>query len=346
MTINAVSSGYLATAMLPVIAQADTQLGQLEVESGTGQYADLGAHLGVSSGYELSLRGTSDWLQSLTTANSLTAGRLSTTTDALNSIVSAARSTLSTLVAWQPGAAGADLTATGDNSMQSLIGFANSSYDNQYVFGGINSSVAPMSPYSSSAANQTALLSAFQTQFGFAPTAPQAQTLTATQITGFLNGAFASEFNGANWTTNWSSASSTDETTQISPGQTIETSTNLNSGGFQKLAQGYAMISLFGGSELSQSAQQAVVTSATTLVNQGLSQLTTTGANIGQMQAQVKQADDDMSTQMNLLGSQIGGLDNIDPAKVATQLSSLTTQLEVAYQVTAQLQKLSLAQYL
>jgi len=346
MTINAVSSSYLGAAMLPVIAQVDTQLGQLEVESGTGQYADLGAHLGGSSGYELSLRGTSDLLQSLTTANSLTAGKLSTTSDALTSIVSAARSTLSTLVAWQPGAAGSDLTSTGGSSMQGLIGFANSAYDNQYVFGGINSSVAPMAAYSSSTANQTALVSAFQTQFGFPPTDPQAQNLTSTQITGFLNGAFASQFSGSNWTTNWSSASSTDETTQISPGQTVETSTNLNSGGFQPLAQAYAMISLFGGSELSQTAQQAVVTSATTLVNQGLSQLTATGSNIGQMQSQVKQADDDMSTQTTLLGSQIGGLDNIDPAKVATQLSFLTTQLETAYQVTAQLQKLSLAQYL
>jgi flagellar hook-associated protein 3 FlgL len=64
------------------------------------------------------------------------------------------------------------------------------------------------------------------------------------------------------------------------------------------------------------------------------------------MQTQVKQADDDMSTQITLMGSQLGGLDNIDAAKVATQLDSLTTQLETAYQVTAQLQKLSLAQYL
>ncbi len=34
------------------------------------------------------------------------------------------------------------------------------------------------------------------------------------------------------------------------------------------------------------------------------------------------------------------------PSQVATQLNTLTTQIETAYQITAQLQKLSLAQYL
>ncbi len=98
--------------------------------------------------------------------------------------------------------------------------------------------------------------------------------------------------------------------------------------------------------ELNDSAKQAVVSSATTLIGQGLDQLTTIGATVGSLQAQVTQADDEMSTQMTLMNKQIGTLDNVDVAKVATELSSLTTQLETAYQATAQLQKLSLAQYL
>ena len=49
---------------------------------------------------------------------------------------------------------------------------------------------------------------------------------------------------------------------------------------------------------------------------------------------------------MTLIKTQIGTLDNVDPNQVATQLNTLTTQLETAYQITAQLQKLSLAQYL
>jgi flagellar hook-associated protein 3 FlgL len=53
-----------------------------------------------------------------------------------------------------------------------------------------------------------------------------------------------------------------------------------------------------------------------------------------------------MAAQMTILQTQIGSLDNVDPAAVATQLSALQTQLETAYQLTAQIQKLSLAQYI
>jgi flagellar hook-associated protein 3 FlgL len=53
-----------------------------------------------------------------------------------------------------------------------------------------------------------------------------------------------------------------------------------------------------------------------------------------------------MSTQLTILQTQIGNLDNVNYSAVAVQLSSLSTQLQTAYQLTAQLQKMNLAQYL
>jgi flagellar hook-associated protein 3 FlgL len=347
MTITAVSTNYLGTALLPAVAQADTQLSQLEVESTTGQYANLGLQLGESSGYELSLRNTDDLLQTLTTSNAIASGRLSTASDALSTITSSAQTALASVIAWTPDSTtGTDLAATGDEALQSLVTMANSSYDDQYVFAGINTGSAPMATYSSGSASQTALVDAFETQFGFLPTDAAAQNVSAADMTNFLSGAFATQFSGSNWTSNWSSASSTDEATQISPGQTAETSASLNSGGFQQLSEAFSMLSLFGGGELSSSATQVVVNTATTLINQGLTAITNIGSNVGQAQAQVTQANDEMSTQMNLMKTQIGNLDNVDASTVATELNTLSTQLETAYQVTAQLQKLSLAQYL
>jgi flagellar hook-associated protein 3 FlgL len=347
MTITSVSTLSLGNAMLPSIARVDAQLTQLETESTTGQYADLGLQLGQSSGYELSLRNSDDLLQSITTANALVAGSLSTASDALTSIVSSARSTLSTLLSWTPGSSsGADLSTTADDAMQSLVALSNSSYDDQYVFGGINTASAPMASFTSGSTGETALTSAFETQFGFAPTAAGASSITSAQMTSFLDGAFDDQFTGSNWTTNFSSASSVNTTAEVAPGQTIQTSTNLNSGGFQSLTQAYAMLSMFGDSSLSDTTKQSVVTAASNLINQGLSKLTATGADVGTMQTQVTQADDEMSTQMTLLNKQLGTLDNVNSEEIATQLNSLTTQLEMAYQVTAKLQSLSLAQYL
>ena len=106
------------------------------------------------------------------------------------------------------------------------------------------------------------------------------------------------------------------------------------------------MLSEFGGSDLSQSAQQVLVTTATSLITQGVSSMTTTEAEVGASLSQITQANATMSSQMTILQTQIGNLDDVDANSVATQLNTLTTQIETAYQITAQLQKLSLAQYL
>jgi flagellar hook-associated protein 3 FlgL len=53
-----------------------------------------------------------------------------------------------------------------------------------------------------------------------------------------------------------------------------------------------------------------------------------------------------MSLQINILTSQDGSLENVDPYATATRVNNLTTQIETAYQLTAQLQNLSLAKLL
>ena len=59
--------------------------------------------------------------------------------------------------------------------MQSLIADTNATSNGQYVFGGENSGVAPMADYFSSAtsAAKSAIDTAFQSTFDFAPTSAQ-----------------------------------------------------------------------------------------------------------------------------------------------------------------------------
>ena len=229
-----------------------------------------------------------------------------------------------------------------------MISDANTNSAGQYVFAGVNSSQAPLANYfaSPSSSAKTAIDQAFESAFGCAPTDPAASAITASQLDGFLSGPFASLFSGAAWTSNWSSASSTNVTSSIAPGRGVETSTNTNTGGFQQLAQGYAMLSEFAGGDLSASAQQELAATALGAINNGVSAITATQANLGAVQSQIKQANDEMNSQMTILQTQIGNLDDVNASAVATQLNTLTTQIETAYQLTAQLQKLSLAQYI
>ena len=345
-----VSTYSLGAAMLSSMAQAQNQLSVLTVESSSGQYADLGVQLGDQSGYELSLRSQVDQMQALTAANNVTVTNLTTTQAALDSMRTTAQSAVTTLTSLTAGSTSAATTlqSTGTNALQSLIADANTTSNDQYVFGGDNTGVAPIADYFSSttSAAKSDIDSAFQSAFGFAPTSASASTISASDMQTFLSGAFADLFSGASWTTDWSSASNANVTTQIAPGESATTSTNANQPGFQQLAEGYAMLAEFGGASLSAATQQTVITAATSLINQGISSLTTTEATLGASQTRVTDANTSMSSQLTILQTQIGNLDNVDSQKIATQLSSLQTQLETAYQLTAQLQKMNLAQYL
>ena len=53
-----------------------------------------------------------------------------------------------------------------------------------------------------------------------------------------------------------------------------------------------------------------------------------------------------MSSQLTILQQQIGNLDNVNADATAAQINSLTNQIQMAYELTARLQQLNLAQYL
>jgi flagellar hook-associated protein 3 FlgL len=218
-----------------------------------------------------------------------------------------------------------------------------------------------MANYSTTPASaaQTAIDSAFSTYFGFSPTDAAAANVPASSMQSFLSSsAFTDLFQGASWSGAsatpgipatpgiWSSASSANISSEIAPGETIETSTNANQPSFQQLTQAYAMLTEFGGSQLSNAAQQVVATTASSLVSSALTSLTATEANVGSTQDLITDANNSMSAQMTTLQTQIGNLDNVNSYTVATEVNSLTTQIQTAYELTAKIQQLSLAQYL
>jgi flagellar hook-associated protein 3 FlgL len=349
MSTNFVSSQYLANSLILPITQAQSALVTATTEESTGQYADLGLQLGDQSGYELSLKERVSLLQSLTAGNSLVSTNLATAQSALTGISSTAKTTIADLTSWTSSAnSGATLQTMGQSALESLIASTNATSSDQYVFGGINSSVAPMADYYSTptSAAKTAVDQAFQTAFGVLPSDPAAASISASAMQDFLSGPFAALFTGANWTPTWSSASSADTSAEIAPGQTVATSTNANEPTFQELAQAYTMLSEFGGSELSGAAQGTVANAASSLIAQGQNSLINVQASLGATQGEVTDASSSMSSQTTILQQQIDALDNVDQNKTAAQIASLTNQIQIAYELTARLQQLNLAQYL
>jgi flagellar hook-associated protein 3 FlgL len=349
MSANFVSTQFLANSLVAPTMQAQSSLTTAMTEESTGQYADLGLQLGDQSGYELSLKEQLDQLQTLTTGNSVVSTSLSTAQSALSDIQSSAQTTLDDLTTWTASAnSGASLQNMGQSALQSLIASANTTSGDQYVFGGINSAVAPMADYYSTptSAAETAVDQAFQTEFGCLPSDSAAANISASAMQSFLSGPFAALFEGSSWTTDWSSASSTNTSAEIAPGQTVTTSTNANQAGFQQLAQAYTMLSEFGGSELSSSAQQAVATAASSLISQGVDSMVNLQAELGSTQSAVTNANSTMSSQLTILQQEVGNLDDVNQNTTAAQITSLTNQVQMAYELTSRLSQLNLAQYL
>jgi flagellar hook-associated protein 3 FlgL len=346
---SSVSTQYLWSSLQLSVADLQSQLATAQTESTTGEYADLGLQLGVQSGEEISLQNENGVLQNLTTNNALVTTRISTTTTALDSLRTDAQNTLDSLAEYVPDTGqGSTLQTLGANGLQSLISTANASVDGQYVFGGINSATPPMTDYfDPPAAAQTAVQTAFASYLGALTPPATAQTVTAAQMQTFLaSPALTSQFQGAAWSSNWSSASSVNISSDISPTETIDTSTNANQPAFQELAQAYTMLNEFTGTSINSSAMQSVVNSASSLINQAMTSLTSTEATLGSAQTRVTDANDSMSAQMNILQTQINNLDSVNAYQTATQVNSLSTQIQTAYALTAQLQQLSLVKYL
>ncbi len=350
MNISSVSTSYLATAMLPGVQQTQAQLATLEIEAASGQYADLGLQLGSNSGYELSLRTQNGALEALTAANGLTQTNLSIAQSALKTLQGSAAKSAQTLVTYTTGDnSAATLQTLGQSQLQQLISLGNtSSAAGGYVFAGQNTSVAPLNDYFAQPTSnpKAAVDNAFMSYFGFSTSSWQTANITASQLQGFLSGPFATQFGAPQWQLNSSNASSTNMSSQISPGAYAETSTSADGVAFRQLAQGYTMLSEFGDIGLNMGAQQALATTAASVINAGASSLIGAQAALGAAQDQIAQANSAMSDQMTWLQTGISQLDDIDPAKIATQLSTLSTQLQTAYQLTAQISKLNLAQYL
>src|SRR6202035_632843 len=185
------------------------------------------------------------------------------------------------------------LQSMGQSALQALISGANTTSGDQYVFGGINSAATPMADYYSTptSAAKTAVDDAFQTTFGVLPSDPAAADISASDMQSFLSGPFAALFQGASWSADWSSASSDNTSAAIAPGQTVTASTNANQAGFQQLAQAYTMLSEFGGAALSSDAQQAVATTAASLVSQGVDSMINIQATLGSSKSAVTAAN-------------------------------------------------------
>ena len=347
--VLSISTPALVAAPRLSVMQAQAALSKAQIELSSGKLADIGTGLGDQTGQYLAYNEQQSLLQGITQGNATTTTRLATTTTSLDALRATANTFMSGLTeATTTGSIPNSLVISSSDNLNSLVSTLNTSLGNEYIFGGINSSVQPITPYTTSPPSTTkqAVDDAFSSAFGTSQTSADAGSIDGPDMQTFLNGSFSSLFDPSSFASTWSNASDTVVSSRISTTQTVDSSVSANDLPFRQLAQAYTMVQEFGGSDLSTAAGQAVLASATQLVSNAVSGLTDIESGVGVSQAAVSDANDTMATQISFLSEQANAQVAVDPSLLATQISGLQTQIQASYEVTSQLQQLSLVTYL
>jgi flagellar hook-associated protein 3 FlgL len=343
-----ISTHSITSSLRQSVLQLQSELASNEVEMATGHYADTGVALGAKTAEAVSLQNEQDLLQSITSSNQIVVMRLNTTQDILANLQSSAQSLLNSLVQGNGSTTNANtIQAAGESNLKALIASLNTSVNGDYIFGGTNTAIQPVTDYyASGSANKSAVDAAFLAAFGAPQDSPAVSAISGGSMQDFLNTQFAALFQGTSWHANWSSASDQTLISHISGDQTASTSVSANNPAFHELAQAYTMIADLGTQNLNSSAYGAVVSTARGLLTSAISNLTNVQANVGITQSAISSATNQISMQMNILSTQAGNLENVNTYEIATRVTNLQTQIETAYSLTSQLQHLSLVAYL
>lgn len=348
--VSITSTASLATTLRRTVLDTQNQISKAQIEVSTGRVADLGLALGGAASRDFALGVRSADLASIANSNAVIAARLDSTDTTLATIAQTAQKFLEMLIGTQSGA-GSDAQAIEANAIagvKSLTGALDTSIAGVHIFGGVNTSTPPVKDYFSDPPSvaREAVGQAFSAAFGVSQSSDAVGDITQSQMQAFLDGDFANLFSSTDWSASWSSATDRGTTNRISLSQIAETSVSANDSSLRGIAQAYTMVADLGVTKLGADAYQEVLKTAAETLGRAIGDLTRLRASVGVMQKNVADANEAITAQRNVLATQIGALENVDPYEASTRLNNLTTQLETSYTLTGKIQQLTLAKYI
>lgn len=346
MKVSFVSSQAISQAMRYQTARLQTDLTKATKEMSTLRVADTGLALGARAGISTSLHREVDRLKGIIDSNKLAATRLEATQLGLQDLTEAASTLLSDYSTALSGAADAGIAKQqAEKTLALMSSILNTNLNGENIFAGINTDVKPFNDFlDATSPGRIAFDTAFSTQFGFDPDDPAAANITAADMTAFL-AAMETEILDTGWG-NWSSATDDQITSRITLTETAQTSVSANILPLRKLALAAATVAATFGGSLSQEARGAIIEHGVRQLGEAVSGLANQQGYTGVTEQRLAQATERMETQINLFSNSIQDLEGIDEFEAAARVTSLKTQLEVSYSLTASMQKLSLLNYL
>ncbi len=349
MDVNFTST-YLLNARIRNSTQGlQSELSQRQVELTTHKKFDTGLDLGSLSSHLVAARRQLQSVEQTKVTNGLLANRMSVMQDGMSGMVSTAQA----LVNQVSVELGVDLDRgivgeASSNALGNFTAMMNTSYQGQYVFSGLNSDMPAFTDYASDpqSAAQAAVQNAFQTQFGFLPDDAMAESISAEDMTAFLEGAFSDLFDDADWVGLWSGSSDRGMRVKISLSEITEVPVNGNDAAFRELAAGFAAMAEFGSSKLNDSALGAAVEFSISKLNRGISDTGALQAQLGIVEERVETSTERLDYQQIVLNKGINELESVDDYETAMRINELLSSIEASYAVTSRIQGLSIMNFI
>lgn len=331
------------------VLRLQRQLDEAQQELATGRLYDIGKTIGSMTAETVSLRQQHNQFETLQETNGVVKTRLDASQTVMSDAVSVAQSFIETVLLARDSAGGpAVARQNAESSLKSLIDGLNTTVGGEHLFGGINNSTLPVADYFSTpiSAARTAVNTAFTGAFGTTQSDPANDNITAAAMQTFLDTTFAGLFGPTDWSANWSAASDQNIVSRISLREEVVSSANANEAPFRKLAQAFTMVADLGGETLNDAAFTALADTAARLASEAIQEIGVVQARLGTAAERIATSNNRMTAQQNILSTQIDNLEAVDPFEASTRVTTLMTQLQTAYALTARVQQLTILNYL
>ncbi|MCR6501062.1 flagellar hook-associated family protein [Shinella sp. CPCC 101442] len=351
MKASFVSNMSLQNAMRITVASAQKEMLKVQEESVTGRHADVGAELGAKTARTLNLHRDLQRMESLKSTNALTTQRLAASQEALGQMSTAANDAMGVLIALSGITSADQLQLAQKNIGDALSTFtaaANTSFSGEYLFAGINSDVMPFNDYSQTSPvsdAKAAFDAAFLAHFGFDQTDLAVSTIDPADMQSFI-GSLETSFMGVDWENNWSNASNENMESRISASETVQSSTNTNVDGMRHMALGLVIGKELLALNISEASRKTVSDAAIDYMGRAVSGIDGERSKLGISESRVTQANTSLDAQITILSTSIKDMEGIDTYEAATRVTTLESQLSLAYTLTSRIQNLSLLNYL
>ncbi len=335
------------------MSQTQQSISALTAETSSGYLSSEYAGLGAAAASTLDL--TSQLAQTTTLqANASTAGNIQQVAQtALGQIQTLVSNISSQLLS--PSTSNAtgmsSVAATASGALQQIASLLDTKVGNAYIFAGQDSSNPPVpNP-------DTITSSAFYTAIAAAvanlPTTGAA-TLQSQSLTIAAPGA-TSPFSATLEASNQPATVDLGNGEQVQVGMLADQNTNATSAGvgvsstgsyMRDIFMGLATLGSLGTADLTQTYTQSALANVQTTLTNADAALNEDIGGLGVRQNTITNAATELSGVATAMTTQLGTLQDADPATVATQLAQAQSQLQSSYSIVAALGKLTLATYI